>query len=110
MATLTYRQATKLGTVGTAAAASVGGDKIRVDNNGIVIFRNGDVSAKTITVATPGDDQYGQARPDYSIVVAAGATAYIGPFSPDLANAADGKLVALTYSAVTSCTVDAVRI
>lgn len=110
MATLSYRQASVTGTVATPAAASAGGDKVYVDPRGIVVFRNGDVAAKTVTVVTPGNDQYGQARPDFTVTVAAGETAYIGPFGTDLGNAADDRLVALTYSAVTSCTVDAVRI
>lgn len=110
MATLAYRQATKLGIAATPAAADIAGDKVPVDSRGIVVFRNGDAASKTVTVATPGNDEYGQARPDYTVTVAAGQTAYIGPFSTDLGDAADNRLVALTYSAVTSCTVDAVRI
>lgn len=109
MATLAYRQVSKLGVVANPANASAGGDKVPVDSRGIVVFRNGDAASKTITVATPGNDEYGQARPDYTVVVPAGQVAYIGPFSIDLGDAADDRLVALTYSAVTSCTVDAVR-
>lgn len=109
MATLAYRQATVQGTVATAAAASAGGDKVPVDSRGIVIFRNGDVASKTVTVVVPGSDAYGTARPDYTIAVPAGQTAYIGPFDITLGDAADDRLVSLTYSAVTACTVDAVR-
>lgn len=106
MATLNYQQSQILGLAVTLTPASAGGDKVPTTERGALLVRNGDVSAKTVTVVTPGNDKYGQARADVPVVVAAGATALIGPFPSDLAGA-DG-LVEITYSAVTSVTVAAV--
>lgn len=106
MATLSYQQSQILGLAVALTAASAGGDKVPTTERGALLVRNGDVAAKTVTVTTPGNDKYGQARPDIAITVAAGATALIGPFPSDLAGS-DG-LVDITYSAVTSVTVAAV--
>jgi hypothetical protein len=64
----------------------------------------------TVTVLTPGNDKYGQARPDIAVAVpATTGERLIGPFPADLADPADG-LVAITYSGVTSLTVAAVTL
>jgi hypothetical protein len=110
MATLTYIQAkTSAVSAAAQAAASVGGDKVAPSDRGMLVFRNGDASSKVVTLVVPGNTKYGVANPDPTFTVAAGATAYIGPLTADLADPADG-LVAFTYSAVTSCTVSAVLI
>ena len=106
MATLTYTTVSHLGATPTMAAASGGGDKIARHPSGVVVVRNGDASSKTVTVVVPGS-AYGQARPDYTYVVTAGSTAFLGPFPDDLVDPTDG-LVSLTYSAVTSVTVGAI--
>jgi hypothetical protein len=109
MATLTYQQATATGATVTMAAASAGGDKVRPNPNGAVLVRNADASPHTVTVAVPGNTKYGQADPDITVTVAAGAFKLIGPLPQDLASSVDG-LVALTYDGVTSVTVAAVAI
>lgn len=110
MATLNYIQAKTTGVAAaTQAAASAGGDKVAPNDRGMLVFRNGDAAAKTVTLVVPGNTKYGLANPDATYSVAAGATAYIGPLSSDLADPADG-LVAFTYSAVAACTVSAVSI
>lgn len=106
MATLTYTQVSYFGVSPTLAAASVGGDEIAVHASGCVIVHNADATATTVTVVVPGS-KYGQARPDYTVSVAAGATAYIGPFVGDLADPITRR-VGLTYSKVTSLTVGAI--
>lgn len=108
MSTLAYQQSTIGGTAVTLAAASAGGDKVAPNANGALMVRNGDAAAKTVTIVVPGNTKYGQPDPDVSVVVAAGATAMVGPFPQDLAGV-DG-LVSVTYSAVTSVTVGAVQI
>lgn len=109
MATLSYLQAsTSAVAQATAAAAAAGGDKVPAHERGMLVFRNGDASSKTVTMAVPGNTKYGEANPDKAFVVPAGGTAYIGPLQSDLGNPADSNLVAFTYSAVTSCTVQAV--
>lgn len=111
MATLSYIQAKTSGVAAAAqAAASVGGDKVAPNDRGMLVFRNGDASSKTVTMAVPGNTKYGLANPDATFVVPAGATAYIGPLTADLGDPADTNLIAFTYSAVTSCTVSAVTI
>jgi hypothetical protein len=111
MATLSYIQAkTSAVSAAAQAAASAGGDKVAPNERGMLVFRNGDGTSKTVTVAVPGNTKYGVANPDVPYVVPAGATAYIGPLSADLGDPADNGLIAITYSAVTSCTVSAVTI
>lgn len=110
MATIQYQQAKAVGTTVTFAAATVGGDSIAPDDHGLVLVKNGDGTATTVTVVTPGVDKYGIARPDITFSVAASATAVLGPFPPDLGDQTTDKLVDLTYSKVTSLTVGAVRI
>lgn len=108
MATLAYQQSKIIGTELTFVAASAGGDKVAPADRGALLVRNGDASAKTVTVVTPGSTKYAQADPDVAVVVAAGATAVIGPFPQDLGGT-DG-LVSITYSAVTSVTVAAITV
>lgn len=105
MATLAYTPLSPLGVAPAMAAASAGGDKIKDHPSGCVVVRNADATSTTVTV--PGTE-YGQARPDYTFVVTAGQTAYLGPFPADL-RGSDG-LVALTYSKVTSLTVGAIAL
>lgn len=108
MATLTYQQAKVTGTAVTFAAATSGGDKIAPNPGGVILVRNADTAAHTVTVVVPGQ-VYGQNRPDVPVVVAAGTTAVIGPFSADLDDLTD-RLVHLTYDAVTAVTIAAVQI
>lgn len=107
MATLTYQTSTFSGVALNLVAASAGGDKIAPNLRGVVLVRNGDASATTVTVVVPGT-QYGQERPDYTVTVAAGATTSIGPLVNDLVGT-DG-LVSLTYSKVTALTVGALQV
>lgn len=111
MATLNYLPAKASGSsTAVQAAASVGGDKVAPNDRGIVLFRNGDASSKTVQLAVPGNTKYGQAQPDVTFTVPAGAVQPIGPLASDLADPSDG-LIALTYpGGVTSCTVQAISI
>ena len=109
MANLAYQQAKLTGQAVALAAASGGGDTVKANPNGALLVRNGDVAAKTVTVVIPGNTDFGQAEPDVAVVVAAGATALIGPF-PAAAEDPSDHLVHISYSAVTSVTVAAVTI
>ena len=104
-----YQQAQVAGTAVDFTAADAAGDTVPPNSRGALMVRNGDTTAKTVTVVTPGNTRYGQADPDVPVTVAAGATALIGPFPQDLADPADG-LVHVTYSAVTAVTVAAIAI
>lgn len=108
MATLTYQSADVLGSAFTMQAAAGGGDKVAPAEHGAVLVTNGGGSPITITVTVPGTTEYGQAEPDYTVSVGAGASKLIGPFDADLAGV-DG-LVSLAYSGVTSVTVAAISI
>lgn len=104
MAALTLQQIPVTGLdIGTLAAAAGGGDTVQCTANemggwdnaaAVLVFRNGDASAKTVSIAgaTP-------------VSVAAGA---IGIFP--LKTGYGGANVAITYSAVTSCTVGAFQL
>ena len=109
MATLAYQSAKIAGTALTFAAATSGGDKVPPDAEGILLVVNGSGSSITVTVAVPGKTRFGQDEPDVAVAVAAGKTAAIGPLPQALADSSDG-LVHITYSAVTTVTVAAVRI
>lgn len=108
MANLTSQQAQVTGTTVTMSAASAGGDTIGVAPNGALLVRNGDAAAVTVTVVVPGT-QYGQARPDITKVVPAGAIALFGPLPADLADPTT-RLVNVSYSAVTNVTVASITI
>ena len=108
MATLTYQQSKVTGTTVTLAPATSGGDKVAPSASGIVLVRNGDTNPHTVTVVVPGNE-YGQARPDVPVAIAAGAFAVLGPFPTDVGDPTD-RLVHLTYDAVTSVTVAAIAI
>ena len=108
MATLDTQQVQATGTAITYVAATAGGDKIRPSGPAIHV-KNASAAAVTVTIVTPNTVQ-GQAIGDIAISVPAGAERMAGPFpARDFANTADG-LVDITYSAVASVTVAAIRI
>ncbi len=109
MALLTPQQAKPAGQVLTLAAAGAGGDTFKASRNVALEVRNGSGASITVTVDVPGNDAYGQARPDLAVAVAAAATSVIGPFPSDLEDPATG-LCKVTYSAVTTVTVALIQI
>lgn len=94
-------------------AATSGGDTAVNDGNTYLVVKNGDASSHTITVTPtlstltmPG---VGQVTVSTSATaVAAGKEAIIGPFAPSAWNNANGS-ISITYDAVTSVTIGAVR-
>lgn len=112
MATLTVTEVTRAGViVTTLTAAAAGGDQFPNTGRELVMFKNGDVAAKTVTLVTgaAGADPDGLAITDKTIVVAAGDTVVMGPFPTGIYNDASG-MMNLTYSAVTSCTLKALKL
>jgi hypothetical protein len=107
MAALPTQSASPTGTTLTMAAASGGGDTFVPGSSTVLLVRNGDASSKTVTIVRPGTT-YGTADPDIAVTVAAGAIAVLGPYPSDLADPTDGQ-IDVTYSAVTSVTVAAVK-
>lgn len=104
MANLARQPISDTGTTLTFTAASAGGDKVKPVSGTAVVIRNGGGAGITATVVVPGVE-YGQARPDIPVAVAAGADSYVH-IPPELADT-NGD-VSITYSAVTSVTVAAV--
>ncbi|GAW54741.1 hypothetical protein [Nocardioides sp. PD653] len=110
MATLTTQKAKTTGQAITMAAASGGGDKVDAGDHTALLVTNGGGSSINVTVAVPGNTKYGAAEPDIVVAVAAGATKLIGPLPTDLEDTTTDRLVAVTYSGVTSVTVAAIEI
>ncbi len=106
MATLNYQNAKPGGTAITFSAASGGGDKVKPNDRGGLVVRNGSGGSINVTLVVPGNTKYAQAEPDVVIAVADGAQTVIGPLPSDL-KGGDG-LVAFTYSGTSSVTVAAV--
>jgi hypothetical protein len=92
----------------TFGAASGGGDTFAPNPRGVLYVDNGDASPKTVTIANPGTDQYGVAKPDIPVTCPNGQITAISlpgqGFPTDLADPAD-DLVHISYSATTSVTV-----
>lgn len=89
------------------SACTGGGDTVAVDSEDTyVLFKNGDASSKTITIAVYGS-VFGQALASVAHVVTAGNMALI--LLPVQAVDPTTGLVSITYSAVTSCTIAALR-
>lgn len=94
------------GTVPAPVAASGGGDTFV--NDGYTWFRviNGGGGAINVTFTKPGIESDGSSL-DPCIELTAGQTKEIGPFKKDMFDDANGS-VAVSYSGVTSVTVEAV--
>jgi len=96
------------------AACSGGGDSVVNDGATVLVVKNGDSAPHTVTVtpakATTQQDGLGVlSKAAIAVAVAAGDVAVIGPFAPALFNDINGK-IAITYSAVTSMEIMALRI
>lgn len=87
-------------------AATATGDSVVNDGKTFIEVLNGDVSPMTVTIAGQRDLPLGTSG-DQTIVVAASATALIGPFPVGNYNREADEAVVVTYSSVTSLTVGA---
>ncbi len=96
MANIPAQTTAVTGTTLTSVTPSGGGDTVPVGAHALV--RNGSASAITVTIETPGNDRYGQARPDIVTSVPAAGLVKFGPFDQDLADPITG-VVKLTCSA-----------
>lgn len=113
MAVLTVTQPVLGGVLAAPVAAAGGGDSF--PNDGYTIFRviNGGGSSINVTFDAPGavaPDQANTFDGDVVKAVANGATRYFGPFTDKARfNDVNGR-VNVSYSAVTSVTVEAIRV
>lgn len=115
MATLTAQEYDESGNDLTMSAAAAGGDQFANPNEDIeLVIVNNDASGKTVTVTAQNtsfeDDAYGNSvKQDQSVTVSAsGGVAMMGPFPKRAFNDGSGN-VQITYSAVTSLEIAAVK-
>src|SRR3990172_2571153 len=104
MATLTVQQIAKTGLVYALTAAAGGGDAFL--NEGVRTFfhvKNADGTATTVTFVTQKTVE------GLAVSVTNGTEQLVGPFPADVYNDANG-LVQVTYSKVTSLTVNPFRL
>ncbi|MFE5258237.1 hypothetical protein [Streptomyces coelicoflavus] len=87
-------------------AAGAGGDTCTTGRGVLLIVKNGDAAAHTVTLVTPGNVS-GLAIADREVTVAAGAQVGI-PVNADYRNPATG-LASITYDGVTSVEVAVIR-
>lgn len=108
MANLIPQTTVVTGTVltGYTPTATVG-DTVPVGSR--LIVHNASGASINVTLVTPGNDQYGQARPDVVTAVAAAAKTAFGPFPYDLGDPANGNLVTVICSATASVTLHVVN-
>jgi hypothetical protein len=113
MAVLTVTQVTLAGTLLGAVAAGAGGDSFPNDGYTFFYVKNASGASINVTFDAPGalpPDQANAFDPDVLKPVAAGAERCFGPFTDKARfNDANGR-VNVTYSAVTTVTVAAVRV
>ena len=106
--TLTVQESTRKGVQLTLGAANADGSYVPNDGKVMLIGKNGDVGAHTVTVtptaAIPGGTVAGNA-----VTVGAGAEFALGPYPPEFYNNALGQLL-VTFDAVTSVTIAAVHL
>lgn len=108
MAVLATRQIGVTGSTPAPVAASAGGDRVEVGPTNYLRVINGGGASITVTVDAVQACSQGFDH-DVSVAVPAGSTREIGPLNSRFASNVDG-LAAVTYSAVTSVTVEAVRL
>ena len=113
MAALTVQEITRAGVVPTYAAADSEGDTFTDASRGarcMVHVKNGGGAPINVTIDSTRTfaANSGAAAADLVIAVANGAERMIGPFGPDFSTSAG--LVTISYSAVTSVTVAAIRL
>lgn len=107
MATVTTRKVAQAGSTPAPVAASVGGDQIPGTPRTILRVVNGGGSSITVTVNSQQNCDQGFDH-DLAVAVPAGATREIGPFGQRFYDS--NGFVQVTYSAVTTVTVEAIEV
>lgn len=111
MALLTLQSMVAAGLAPTTVAATGGGDTVALasatDDRSFLQVTNGGGSPITVTLADPGATPAGNTATAPANSVAAGATKLF-PLNPALVNPSTG-VISISYSAVTTVTVAAVR-
>lgn len=106
MTTLTVTNVSRAGVAAAPVAASGGGDEFANDGRTIIEVVNGGVAPITVSLdIKPTVD--GGTVADRTVTVANGARKRIGPFPTQIYNDPTTGLAKVTYSGVTSVTVEA---
>lgn len=108
MALLTVTKPSLTGVTSNPVPASSGGDTFPNDGFTFLRVKNGGGSSITVTINSQTPCNYGFDH-DMTVTVAAGAEELIGTFPVNRFNDANGY-VSVTYSAVTSVTVEAISV
>ena len=115
MADLTIQNVVEAGLAATYANASSGGDAVLNTNGDVVLHvKNDDVASKTVTVTAQRTSQnvpdFGDmSKSNIQVSIPASEDRFIGPFPKGAYNDGAAK-VQITYSAVTSVTIAALRV
>jgi len=111
MALLSLQPIAAAGLAPTTVSAAAGGDTVALasatDDRSFLQVTNGGGSPITVTLADPGASPAGNSATAPANSVAAGATKLF-PLNPALVNPSTG-LISVSYSAVTTVTVAAIR-
>lgn len=103
MAILNAQKVTLAGIAPTFSAASAGGDNLPPLGGGMFVVKNGGASPITVTIATPGNTEFGIAQPDITVSVPNAGERWIGPLVVGLTDPTS-QMINVTYSGVTSVT------
>lgn len=116
MPTLTNQVITETGLELVPVAADVGGDEIEFDQQErtFLFIDNADASPMTVTITafntTVNVPGFGDTdRGDMVVIVTNAEKRYIGPFPKAFSDPANGGRIQVTYTAVTSVTVAALK-
>ena len=99
MAEITLQKLGALGVVANMGNAA-NGDTAQVGGNKRLIVQNTDASSHAVTVAVPGNDFTGAAKPDLTVTVAASAIVII-PLLDAYADPALNGQAGISYAALT---------
>lgn len=109
MAVLTTTVVGVAGVAPNLVAAAAGGDRCEVGKTVFLHVKNASGGSLTVTIDSVAPSNYGVDN-DLAVAAPAGQERFIGPLPPErFASASDG-LAAITYSGVTSLTVEPVRV
>jgi hypothetical protein len=108
MADLTVQNIDRSGLSPSYGTCAGGGDQFLNASNTFIHVKNGDASPHTVTIVTQSTSD-GLAVADRAVAIPAGEERLIGPFPSAIYDDGNGK-VQLTYDAVTSMTIAALRL
>lgn len=110
MADLTIQTIVRTGLNPSFSAAAAGGDTLTNDGRTFLHVKNGDASEHTVTIASRVTNApAGTTVSNLAVAVPAGGERLIGPLQKSAFNNAQNK-VSLSYDAVTSVTIAAVKL